>query len=83
MPSAANHRPVESPLVWTGAMDKNYRRMLLIPLRKDKCAGQGYVAAGKVHCFFSGRAFLRGPLDQSTLSAGHSRKDDEKDEASE
>jgi hypothetical protein len=63
-------------------MDKNYRRVWLRPLRKDKCAGQGYVATGKVHSFFAGPAFLR-PLDQSTLSAGYSRKDDEKDEASE
>ena len=64
-------------------MKKNYRWMWLRPVRKDKCAGQCYVAAGKVHCFFRGPAFLRGPLDQSTLSAGCTRHDDEKDEASE
>ena len=40
-------------------MKKNYCWMWLRPLRKDKCAGQCYVAAGKVHGFFGGPAFLR------------------------
>jgi len=63
----------------------------LRPLGEDKSAGQGYVAAGKVYCFLAGAwflgGFLRGPvrgfLGRSTLSAGDSRKGDEKDEARE
>ena len=64
-------------------MNKNYRWMWLRPLRKDKRASKGYVVASKAYGFFCGPAFLRGRLDQSTLTAGYCRKNSEKDESSE
>src|SRR5262249_5533907 len=76
-------RRKEIPLLGARAMEKNYRWMWLRPLRKDKCAGQCYVAAGKLHCFFGRPVFLRGLRDQSTLSTVYRRNSNEKDQASE
>jgi hypothetical protein len=63
-------------------MKKNYRWMCLKALRKDKCAGQGYAVADKLHGFFADPPFLPGPFAQSTLSAGYRWKGDEKHKAS-